>query len=450
MATPTHSFDVIVVGASLAGCTAAMLLAREGARVALVERHARPESFKQLCTHYIQASALPVIKRLGLDRLIEQAGGVRNAAEIHTPHGWVGDHLGAQADGTPWYGYSIRRERLDPMLRELAASTPGVQLMAGLSAKSLIERDGRIVGITARGAAGEVSLAARLVVAADGRNSEMATLAGVKPRSAPNQRHSVLAAMRHVDLTRGHTALMWMTGPEVAYVFPNEDGITLMAWVAPKAVQADHSREQLLAMMKERIRSLPDGPQLREAELVGEAMAVKDYPCQWRPPVVKGMALVGDAATSLDYVYGVGCGWAFQSSAWLADAVAPALKEAAGADVANKAASKAMDQALRAYERQHHASLAAHRFFINDFAGRLSLNAVERLLYAAAAKDEGLARQLARVGARLDSPMRLMSPRILAKAIWVKLTRRAQPEGTRRSASMQVPSLIRPGWHAHE
>ena len=70
--------DVIVIGAGLAGSTAARLFALDGLRVGLVESHRDVQTFKQLCTHFIQPSAYPVLRRIGLDQLIERAGGVRN------------------------------------------------------------------------------------------------------------------------------------------------------------------------------------------------------------------------------------------------------------------------------------------------------------------------------------------------------------------------------------
>ncbi|WP_429257462.1 FAD-dependent oxidoreductase [Paraburkholderia sp. GAS334] len=81
------SFDVIVAGAGLAGCTAARLFAMEGLRVALVKHHNDISAFKQLCTHFIQASATPTLRRLCLDHLIEEAGGIRSGiTRIRSTH----------------------------------------------------------------------------------------------------------------------------------------------------------------------------------------------------------------------------------------------------------------------------------------------------------------------------------------------------------------------------
>lgn len=112
-----RDFDVAIVGASLAGCAAAILLGRQGARVALIERRPDPSAYKVLCTHYIQASATGVLERLGLAERIEAAGGVRNGLEVWTRYGWVRPAL-RPGFAHPRYGYDIRREKLDPIVRE--------------------------------------------------------------------------------------------------------------------------------------------------------------------------------------------------------------------------------------------------------------------------------------------------------------------------------------------
>lgn len=53
------TYDAAVVGASIAGYMAAPLLAREGASVALIERHSDPNAYKALCTHFIPRPCPP-------------------------------------------------------------------------------------------------------------------------------------------------------------------------------------------------------------------------------------------------------------------------------------------------------------------------------------------------------------------------------------------------------
>src|SRR3954470_15842358 len=71
-------FDVVVAGASIAGCAAARLFALAGSRVALVDQRPAPSAYKVACTHQIQSSAAPAIERLGLAPLLEAAGAVRS------------------------------------------------------------------------------------------------------------------------------------------------------------------------------------------------------------------------------------------------------------------------------------------------------------------------------------------------------------------------------------
>ena len=74
------SFDVAVVGASIAGCTAARMYAQRGARVALIERKPDLDAYKTVCTHFIQSSANGTIERLGLAPLLEEHGAIFTSA----------------------------------------------------------------------------------------------------------------------------------------------------------------------------------------------------------------------------------------------------------------------------------------------------------------------------------------------------------------------------------
>ena len=147
---PSRSrYDVAIVGASIAGCATAIFFGRAGARVALIERDRDPAGYKRLCTHYIQASATPTLERLGLARAIEDAGGVRNDAEVFTRWGWI-VAPSEQTIRRPAYGYNIRRSTLDPILRKTVAQTVGVEFLSGFSARELRVDQGRICGVSAR------------------------------------------------------------------------------------------------------------------------------------------------------------------------------------------------------------------------------------------------------------------------------------------------------------
>src|SRR4051812_27030166 len=158
-----ESTDVVIAGGSVAGSALAALLGRQGVRVTVLEKSPKPEHYKVVCSHFIQAGATPVLRRLGIAETMERAGAVRNGIDLYTPFsGW---YRMPDAD----HGYSLRREKLDPMLRELAARTPNVTVRQGVTVTGL-RRDaaGRPAGLRGRTAGGEdVDVAARVVVGAD-------------------------------------------------------------------------------------------------------------------------------------------------------------------------------------------------------------------------------------------------------------------------------------------
>jgi 2-polyprenyl-6-methoxyphenol hydroxylase-like FAD-dependent oxidoreductase len=223
--------DVVVVGASLAGCAAAINIARRGARVFLVEREGERDAFKSLCTHSIHSSATPAIERLGLTEAIEAAGGVRIQLEIWTRWGWIRDRWVPK--DRPAYGYNIRREKLDPMVRGLAAATPGVEFLPAHTLRDLIIEGRRPAGVKLRRHDGsEHEIRCELVVGADGRNSQVAKLANFKQKTSPNERFAYYAQYRNVELEG--TCQTWFLDPDWAGAFATDDGVVVAGVMLPK------------------------------------------------------------------------------------------------------------------------------------------------------------------------------------------------------------------------
>ncbi len=393
-------FDVAVVGASIAGCTTARLLALSGQRVALVERSPDPDAYKVTCTHTIQPSAAPAIERNGLAELLDGVGAVRAEPAAWSPYGgW----LRFPSDSPP--GYGVTRRTLDPLLRRWAAETHGVELIAGEPAAGLVEADGRVAGIeTDRPDGRRRTIRARLTVGADGRGSTVARLARVPSRVRANNRFFYFAYWRGLE-PRTARARLWFLDPDAAAVFLNEDDTSVVATVPHRRRLAEFRADPETAYLRD-VQALPDGPDLTGAERVSKLIGKLHAPNMIRPASRPGLALVGDAALAADPLFGVGCGWAFQSAEWLADRVAPALS-----------GERDLDGALRRYARDFLLRLAPHYLQIASFSSGRPLAFNERIAFRAAAADPVVGRAFEEFATRRATPLRLADPRLAARVL---------------------------------
>jgi menaquinone-9 beta-reductase len=386
-------FDVVIAGASIAGCAAARLFALAGSRVALVEQRPDPSAYKVACTHQIQSSAVPAIERLGLAPLLEAAGAVRSRAAGWSPYGgW----LRFPPDAPP--GYGITRRHLDPMLRRFAAETPGVEVLLGETVVGLLGDRDRVAGVEVEGTdRRRLRLSARLTVAADGRDSTIARLAGVPARVRLNNRFVYFAYWRGAPSPKDE-AQLWLLDPAAAAVFPNEDGVSVIAAVAHKDRMADF-RADPEGAYRRFVDRIPDGPVLDDAEQVSKLIGKLEMPNKMRPVVRPGLAFVGDAALATDPLFGVGCGWAFQSAEWLAEETSAALR-----------GSGDLDAALERYRRVFRRRLLPHHMQIADYSTGRPMRANERLAFRAAARDPAVAAAMEEVVTRRRSVARLLDP----------------------------------------
>jgi flavin-dependent dehydrogenase len=419
-------YDVAVVGASIAGASTATFLARQGASVALIESHSDPQQFKRMCTHFIQASASPTIDRLGLTEKIRAAGGRPSDPNIWTRYGWISiSREEMHAPMRDWPAWNIRREKLDPMLREMAASTDGVEPLLGHTVNALLHDGGRVSGVRVRGRDGdEREIRAKLVVAADGRDSELAKLAGVKTKLKPHKRFGYFAYYRDTPLVTGDNAQLWMLDPDVVYAFPTDDNLTLLTVMPVRDKLAEFKPDPESAMARV-FETLPDGPRVDPEKRVSKVLGKLEIPNVVRTPTQPGLALVGDAALAADPLWGVGCGWAFQSSEWLSETVGPALSGDA----------QQIDAALLDYQRRHRKGLAAHEKFTSAYSTGRKFNAMEKLSFRAAARDQEVARRVATMGERWVRPQEVLNLPTLGRVLAVNLRPRSTPLGLRRTAS---------------
>ncbi|MFP7695923.1 FAD-dependent oxidoreductase [Trueperella sp. LYQ143] len=170
-----YDFDVIVVGAGIAGSVCATLLARSGAEVLLIERGAEPGSknlsggvfYPHVMTHIFP----DFVESAPVERVI-----TRNVVAALTPHSSVSMDYWDQRLANPVNAVSVLRSKLDPWLAQQAEEA-GVSLISGVKVEGLL-RDGPYVsGVVATGE----EMRAKVTVCADGVNSFLASDAGLRP-----------------------------------------------------------------------------------------------------------------------------------------------------------------------------------------------------------------------------------------------------------------------------
>jgi flavin-dependent dehydrogenase len=339
--------DVVVVGARVAGSATAMLLARLGHDVVVVEQASFPSD--TVSTHSIARSGVVQLHRWGLlDQVLESGAPAIRQVTFHA----AGESVTRQIKDKAGVDLLVapRRYVLDTILAS-AAGRAGADVRLGVTVTG-VQRDGRgrVVGVSGHDRAGaQVELGARWVVGADGLGSRVARSVG-----APVNETRLAGGAAQYAYYEG---IPWsgieffVAARSFAGVFPTHHGQGCI-WVctptadAKAARRSSRSRVEAFDQLLER-STPPLAERLRHARRTAPVQGMLRQPNQLRQAFGPGWALVGDAGYHRDAVTAYGISDAFHHAELLAVALDQALRADTQATAALAGYQQQRDQALR-------------------------------------------------------------------------------------------------------
>jgi flavin-dependent dehydrogenase len=304
-------YDAIVVGARVAGSPAAMLLARKGYRVLMVDRATFPSD--TLSTHIIHAPGVAALHRWGL--LSEVVASGCPPIEIYSF-----DFGPFTIRGTPkpvdgiTAAYAPRRTVLDAILVR-AAVRAGVEVRENFNVDDVVVQDGSVVGIRH----GRTIERARIVIGADGRHSRVArAVHALEYNTKPKVQYPYYTYFSNLPMEGMENYIRPFRGFGCA---PTNDGLTMIVASWPYA-DARAYKANVEANFLATIRAVPSiASRLenarREAPFLGGA--VSGY---FRTPFGPGWALIGDAGYDKDPITAQGITDAFLDAERCTNAIA--------------------------------------------------------------------------------------------------------------------------------
>jgi flavin-dependent dehydrogenase len=307
--------DVLVIGGGPGGCAAAIMLARAGRRVQLIEKDRHPRFH---IGESLLPMSMPIFEELGVREAVEARGCIKRGADFpsSTPEGYTVFRFGRSLNPTWPYAVQIRRADLDQILFD-AARRAGVLTAEETTAEEVTFGDDGIE-VGARTAQGDrVSYRARYVIDASGRETLLGRLLRLKE---PNPLHRSAALYAHfagVSRRDGEDAgniSIYRVADGWAWVIPLPEGITSVGLVCgPDTLRMRGGDSG--GFLRRTLESNPQlAARLAGAELVGHLQATGNYSYQCRAWAGHRWVMVGDAAAFLDPIFSSGVHLALQSA----------------------------------------------------------------------------------------------------------------------------------------
>jgi flavin-dependent dehydrogenase len=318
---PTPEYDVLIVGARVAGASLAVRLGQQGRKVLVVDRDSFPSD--TISTHALAFPAVESLRRLGvLDRV--EAAGFRRLVRHRT---WVDDICIDVPAGPPGtYSLAPRRVVLDQILIDRAAES-GATVLDRTRVESLLVESGSVVGAVVQAIGGERrEIRSRILVGADGKQSQVAKWVEAEKYDERPIGRPIYYGYFHGLAPLPEPAIELYFGSErIGFCFPmRADEHCLIFEAQPQ--EFEDIRRAPLPWFQRQCAMLPNmAGRLKDAVLDGKLLGIRGVENFFRKPFGPGWALTGDAAYLKDPCTGFGIGDALLQAFWLAKSLGATL-----------------------------------------------------------------------------------------------------------------------------
>jgi flavin-dependent dehydrogenase len=354
--------DVIVVGGGPAGSTAACVLAMHGRKVVCLDKAAFPR-------YHIGESLIPytyfTLARIGMvDKLRESHFTKKYSICFVSQSGkqsqpfFFDSHFDHPATQT----WQVRRSEFDVMLRD-NAKAKGAEIRHDVAAEKLIVENGRVVGVSGKGADGKpFELRAPITIDASGRDALAVNQFGWRMPDKPLDRFAIWTywkgAVRDPGRAGGATTVAYIPDKGWFWYIPLHDDVLSVGVVAKKEYLFRDPKVQDIKAIYQ--REVNENVWLKEhlapATQCDEVRITNEFSYRAKHCAMDGLVLAGDAFNFLDPVFSSGMFFALKSAEMAGDAVHEALK-----------AGDTSASAFTAYGKRYCAGIEAMRKLVYGF-----------------------------------------------------------------------------------
>ena len=369
--------DVIVVGAGPGGSATAHHLARAGHDVLLLEKTSFPR--EKVCGDGLTPRAVRSLVSMGIDTS-EQAGWLHNKGLRIIGGGMRLEIPWPELASYPAYGLVRPRSDFDDLLARQAVKSGALLRENTTVTGPVLDKAGRITGVTTKGENGPVTYSAPLVVAADGNSSRLSLAMGLEKRDDRPMGVAVRTyyrSPRHDDDWLESWLELWDRGddgrerllPGYGWIFGVGDG-TSNVGLGILNTSTAWGKVDYKDLLKRWLDNTPEEWGFRDHNMVGQVRgAALPMGFNRKPHYANGMLLVGDAGGMVNPFNGEGIAYAMESGEMAADVITQALSR-----TTPEAAERVLQGYVKALDQRYGGYYTVGRLFVKAIGNPRVMN----------------------------------------------------------------------------